>query len=467
MTCHGWKKYMGLFLAVLGLFGVNAEHGGDVKLENDKPLSMIQGEYQISAKTDMNHYRPTWASVWQVEHAKDINNGMFYVSVWPPKYCHAVYVCPFAAQDYNAVTNFKTEEEDICEKEYIKFYPHAKKLLLKSLNGEEVLKYWVKNRLEFEINEEYQSIVHAYSQKPETVAESVDEGLKDNRFTIDLKGKHLLILTNSRMCQVNKIGTTFGSIFQSGIQNDTTGMYPKWLQINGDFVQSDYLPSIKKTTNEKNIDLLAYLRAKTWSNKPLGNSKKSCQPVAGWKSAGRKKKEEGKFQYVSVNSYDVNVENSQNNNVSLRTFSLNIENCHWFRLWFTEKNGMADYNTTLNLGETIDFFIKEGFYITPESDMAIPLPGVTETNKFTFTVPHIDPKKGYVDMTYGELLETPIYHDQFILKTATEQSFKLHIIKAPHCEISLDSRSTTWTDSTVSQFYNFWGFDACKFSYFK
>ncbi|CAL2032519.1 unnamed protein product [Caenorhabditis brenneri] len=458
-------KVCGLLLTALSVGG--AENGGDLVIPTDQPLSMLHGEYNVDYK-DMYQYRPTWASIWKLDDKLDLLNGKFYISLWPPKYCHAVYVCPFKKQEFSANSNFKTDEE-ICENEYIKYYPHIKKLLLKS-NGQEVSKFWVKNRLQFDIDMSKKATLHTLTTEPENHGELLEASI-DKTFQLDLNGKDLLILTNSRMCQVNKPGVWFYPIFGLGVLADNSNVYPKWLESKGKYVNTDYLPPVKAIPGHtKQIDLLSYLKEKKWADGKIGNLQKACQPKAGWKASGRKKdlsSDQATFKDVSVNSFEVNLDMAQPDpDTSIRTFSFNVERCHWFRMWITETGTMANYND-MKLEETIDFFINEGFYISPESDNAIPLPGVTELTKFTFRVPHQQTQDQIIDMMYGELQGRPLYHDQFKLDAATKNRFNIHIIKSPACEINMDSRADIWKDVDQSGRINHWKFGVCKFSYFK
>lgn len=460
-------KVCGLLLTALSVGAQTPKNGGQLAVPTDEPLSMLHGEYYVDTNT-IYQYRPTWASIWKIDEKLDVQNGKFYISLWPPKYCHAVYICPFKRQQYNLASNFKTNEE-ICENEYIKYYPHIKKLLLKA-NGQESSKFWVKNRLQFDIDASQKATLHTLATEPENHGELMDAPI-DKTFGLDLNDKDLLIITNSRMCQVSKPGVWFYPIFGFGVQSDTSNVYPKWLEWKGEYVNTDYLPPVKAIPGQtKKIDLLSYLKEKKWADGKIGNLQRACQPTAGMKSNGRKKdlsSDRATFKEVSVNSYEVNLDMAQpDKDSSIRTFSFTVERCHWFRIWITETGTMANYNG-MKLEETIDFFINEGFYISPESDNAIPLPGVTELTKFTFKVPHLQTKDQLIDMMYGELQGHPIYHDQFKLDAATKNKFNIHIIKSPACEIAMDSRGELWNEDPQFVLINHWKFGVCKFSYFK
>ncbi|EFP07310.1 hypothetical protein CRE_26219 [Caenorhabditis remanei] len=456
-------KACGLFLAVAGAPAI-IPNGGDIEIPTDEPVSILHGEYQVQT-SNLENYRPTWASVWKINQ-HDLENGIFYVSTWPPKYCHAIYVCPITEQSYNQALNFKTTEEDMCEKEYAKFYPHAKKILLKKEGGAEESKFWMKNRLEFEIDKNRQSKLRVLDSEPESHSEFMEESKKGITFGFDLTGKELLILTNSRMCQINKIGGEFYPIFREGVKK-TPDNYPKWFDDgsawNSSLSPTDYLPPVKSRKTPKSIDLLAYLKDKTWTDKKIGNLVKSCEPVVGWRAGGRRKPTNAMFQKVSVGSYTVNFPNTQWSGKAFKRFTLNVEKCHWFRLWFSDK-GMEDYKSA-PLSEMVDFFLNEGFYISPESDEAHPLPGVNELTKFTFRVAGKD--STLVDMLYGETQGSPIYHDQFNIKDIQKNFFRLHVIKAPGCEISMDSRPLLWTDHSTSRSINMWNFGTCQFTHFE
>ncbi|ULU05004.1 hypothetical protein L5515_013760 [Caenorhabditis briggsae] len=453
-------KVFGLFLAVAGQ--QPAPNNGEILMPTDEPFNMLKGEYQLDVN-EMSNYRPTWASVWKITQ-NDVNNEIFYISTWPPKYCHGIYICPLIKQDYHDTNNFKTVEPEMCEKEYIKFYPHINKLHVKVAGGAEEEKYWMKNRLGFSIDNQFKAKLHVLESKPESHEQFMNATQKFIDF--DFKNKEFLILTNSRMCQVNKIGSQFYPFFRKGIQKNPD-QFPMWLNHGGQSnVATDYLPPVKSTSRGKKIDLLEYLKEQTWTSKKLGNLVKACEPVVGWRASGRKKPVNAQFKKVSVSSYAVNLPSATYKTDTVRRFTLNVEKCHWFRIWMTPKGEMTEYNTEMKLSETVDFFLNEGFYISPESDEAHPLPGVNELTKFTFTAALKD-DVDLVDMTYGEMQGSPIYHDQFKLSAVGKTAFNLHIIKAPGCEISLDSRPALWTDFDAARVNNALHFGTCKFSFFQ
>lgn len=112
------------------------------------------------------------------------------------------------------------------------------------------------------------------SKSPENHDEFTSAVDKGETVAMNLKDTDLLILTNryaihinfclgledffsSRMCQVNKIGSTYYPLFRKAVQKDTKGLFPKWLNDRRTQVATDYLPPVKEKDAKKSIDLLA------------------------------------------------------------------------------------------------------------------------------------------------------------------------------------------------------------------
>lgn len=139
----------------------------------------------------------------------------------------------------------------------------------------------------------------------------------------------------------------------------------------------------------------------------------------------------------------------------VKEFSLSTPSCHWFRIWVTDKTVEAkDYKTKLELKNTIDVFMNEGFYITPESDTAHPLPSVIELSSWKFRAQVDNAAKiklvGFVgqelltirwiqvEMSFGFSKGDYVHYGYFEMPAMHENAFRVHIIKAPGCELSLE-----------------------------
>lgn len=335
----------------------------------------------------------------------------------------------------------------------------------------EVKKYWARNRLEFIIDDQLISKVHVLSKSPENHDEFTSAVDKGETVAMNLKDTDLLILTNSRMCQVNKIGSTYYPLFRKAVQKDTKGLFPKWLNDRRTQVATDYLPPVKEKDAKKSIDLLAYLKTLDMKNGVLANREKTCESVGGLKSAGRGRKKDNPliqkalFKRVSVNTYPVHIPNDQHVSNAYKMFTLSTNKCHWFRLWITQLP-IDQYKTGMKLSETVDFFLNEGFYVSPQSDVAYPLPGVSELTKFKFTVSREPSNENYVDMVFGEMQGNPIYQDQFKLPVTESTSFNIHVIKAPGCDIEMDTRTLLWNDYNAAVPTNMWEIGKCTFNFF-
>lgn len=68
-------------------------------------------------------------------------------------------MCPVKKDNYYDAHNLAIAEST-CEERYVKYYPHADKLLIKESGQSEVKKYWARNRLEFIIDDQLISKVH-------------------------------------------------------------------------------------------------------------------------------------------------------------------------------------------------------------------------------------------------------------------------------------------------------------------
>ncbi|CAI2344028.1 unnamed protein product [Caenorhabditis sp. 36 PRJEB53466] len=437
--------------------------------DTNAPLTSIFGYFALDSQ-DFESYRPSWASVWKIDDTHDVNNGEFHIAFWPPKYCQAVYVCMPSKKDYNPSSHFETEK-GLCSDSYIKFYPHAKKFVLKagSAQTEDVEKFWMSNRLIFDLNEQFEAELHVLDAEPTNYKTWQSESDNKTRFKFNLKDKDLLVLTNSRMCQVNKIGSNFYPLFGLEITASTSGVFPEWLNDGEKYVRTDSLPSLQKTGLGKTVDLLDFVTKLKWSNGNVGKLTRTCDQKR-IQTSGRTEKPNSLFRKVSAQSYDVNVPNRNWNAKSERKFTLSVQKCHWFRLWATHPDTkIEEYKDKMKLGETLDVFLNEGFYLTPESNEAHPLPDVYELTKFTIKAQRDDTGDydDLVEMSYGEMQGRRIYREFFNIPWLKETHFKVHIIKAPGCELGIDGDTQTWSDYDTGRPNQMWDINSCEYSFFQ
>lgn len=155
---------------------------------------------------------------------------------------------------------------------------------------------------------------------------------KPNKIRTHASTKHLMILTNSRMCEVNMPGYPFHPVFDQEFAKSTKN-WPNWLiypgidtktkQFKPDLnVPTAYLPPLGGGT--KTNDLLQYIKELQYSDKNFGgNTAKKCSSFEKISVFGTRKPIFESSPHVSVVSYQ------------LDDFNANYPKGHQIKLQFT------------------------------------------------------------------------------------------------------------------------------------
>lgn len=271
--------------------------------------------------------------------------------------CHSsysrIYVCPVPKASYNAVTTFKTTA-GTCENEYIKYYPHIKKLLLSrsatckldvswsycrewQTRGREVVNeqptrirrggLW-KNRpegtgqyagqlleLAGSVREKYE--IHVQFQGKGSVGfneQVIDTDLALPRQLIpvecvkwaspDHSSIHSSVtqpkraLTRITRCGSTTVKTTFGQkpcLQLWKVTKERKSTYLPWVFLN-------------RLSRVTGLSWFQYIKELEWSSGKVGMLNKDCTQMGKSSEQGKKEDPNSLFRRISVQSYDVDID---------------------------------------------------------------------------------------------------------------------------------------------------------------
>ncbi|PIC14302.1 hypothetical protein B9Z55_027252 [Caenorhabditis nigoni] len=433
------------------------------------PLTDIHGSYSLRVTTH-DKGRPGIASVWPVSSAE----RQFAVYFWPPKYCHAIHLCAVNQKTYDGKNVF---DEFDCDSSYVKFYPHIRKILFKpDAATTETDAFYVEPALQFQRrdgDEKFQiRVLNEEPRNQESWKAILADPSKYQDLIWDLTGKELLILTNSRMCEVNKPGIgDFLPIFDhENSQPVADQKWPKWLPNDA---QNKAIPTYSMAStggSTKTTDLLDYLKTlKVQANK-LQNVDQHCSNYEKVGVFGARKPVYEHSPYISTASYDLFQPSMVVTSGYVQKLEFELSNCQWIRFWATEDSvTMADYATQMKPEHTLDIFIQEGFYLSPDSDEALPLPDAQLMNKIKLSIfSDGDPTKlddhELIEFAFGNVNDKYLFHQFFKSKEFGKKNFRLHMIRSPRCEsnIVLDD---VYRDNGHQKLPNIKGVRDCSYSY--
>ncbi|CAA21643.2 Lipoprotein [Caenorhabditis elegans] len=424
------------------------------------PLTELQGSYLLKSR-DQSQARPSWASVWSVTETER-NFGIYF---WPPNYCHAVYLCLVPAKLYDG-ENQHFDSFD-CDTNYIKYYPHISKLLYKPKDGAEESYFYVKSSLQFQKSDD-KHVLNVLEALPVGHYEWKQKKEEDfKKLEIDFEGKDLLILTNSRMCEVNKPGSRFHPIFdfetydKNGTIKDS---WPNWLFKNTQTIPTDSLPALGG--REKSIDLLEFLKKSTVAGNKLGNIVQKC---AMYDKIGITKLRKPAFERavsISALSYEIFEANTQANETT-REYEFTVSNCEWIRIWASDKT-MKEYATAMKVDETLDVFLSAGYYVPPDSDQALPLPDYHLIDKLKLTVMKDPAVAGdnheLIEFAFGSVNNAYLFRRHFKSKAFGVKNLNIHVIRSEKCEANIAVKPSFYAGYS-NEPYNYKQVRSCEFNY--
>ncbi|KAF1769882.1 hypothetical protein GCK72_001699 [Caenorhabditis remanei] len=416
------------------------------KLESynfEGPLTEMRGSYTLPQMMNYDKGRPGWASIWSVNVAEK-NFGVYF---WPPKYCHAIYLCAVTSKSYNAMNQF---DEFDCDNKFLKYYPHIQLIKFRKDNISEIVeKFYVESALQFQQTADNVYTLKALKANPRSYTEWIEMLKKPESFeNLDwnLEKNDLLILTNSRMCEVNKPGLNgFIPIFHhSNMPPEITKNWPQWLP-NQEKTDKFYPTVTLAATghSKKDVDLLDYLKGDNMihSQTTLGNANQHCSNYEKVSVFGARKPVYEHSPFVSTATYEVF---QPNLNVAGQRYTMELEfemnNCQWIRFWATDQHDMSEYKK-MKPEDTMDLFIQEGFYLPPDSNEPVPLPDVHLMSKIKFTIlkdaASVNDDHELIEFSFGNVNDNYLFHHFFRSKSFGKKTFKLHMIRSPRCESNI------------------------------
>uniref|UniRef100_A0A1I7UMI4 PKD domain-containing protein n=1 Tax=Caenorhabditis tropicalis TaxID=1561998 RepID=A0A1I7UMI4_9PELO len=420
-----------------------------VPVDNSAPISKIYGSYELQS-ANHKQSRPGWASVWEV----DKDEPDFGVYFWPPKYCHAIYVCLVDNKQPARFAEFD------CDNAYIKYYPHIRKIFFKKdAASAEQAAFYVDPSLQF------QNSGAAFVLKA-LVAEPVDHE--------DWILMKKIPLINIRMCEINLPGRTFSPIFDERQPDNNGGKntWPVWLNDGEKHVPTVNLPATGES--KKTIDLLAYLKdLEPAATTTLGTIQQYCPNYGKMGVQSDRKPVYEHSVHVSIASYDVYQPIMQPGNSWGLWLEFRMSNCQWIRFWATDKP-MSSYKTEMKVEDTLDIFLQEGFFIPPDSDIPIELPDIQMMDRMKLTIIRKpDGATGGADdhelmeFSFGGASDDYVFHQFFKSESFGKKTYTLHMIRSPKCEASIVPTETPFSDdpNAVNQMTNMKDVRSCAFFY--
>uniref|UniRef100_A0A8R1E3E1 Glycosyltransferase family 92 protein n=2 Tax=Caenorhabditis japonica TaxID=281687 RepID=A0A8R1E3E1_CAEJA len=414
-------------------------------------LSYLAGAYDVNEYTHET-YRPTWASMWPVSN-EDYEFALFF---WPPKHCHAIHICVIEGSSQQKMQEFN------CQDAYIKIYPHIGKLYFKASNvsTEEAL-FLQDYSLHFLQDKD------AYLFKVQSeFAETFNGWKKAKKVTKswNLKGKQLLILTNSRLCEVNKPGSKFVPIFDNKNTPEAKKLFPNWMTYKGDQVFTDAIASY--STGKRTVDLLSHLKNTKYTRMKLGSIAQRCNSYEKIGITGSLKPVFETTTHVSVASYEVG--QKMDSGAHVLEFEVSLTECQWIRIWVADMEDIQDYNKKFKPANTLDLFITEGFYVAPGSDQAEPLPDSRhmETLKLTFHPEPNSDQHPLVEMSLGNFNGEYLFRQYFYSAAFGARTTTFHVIKSPTCQAHVFGQNPFRYGDVVAKLPNYFQVASCKYGRF-
>lgn len=442
-----------------------------------EPVHEMHGSYLVVSR-DHNEGRPGWASIWPIGN-DEMNFGVFF---WPPKYCHAVYICPVKHKTYVGKERF---DEFSCDDMYVKFYPHIQKIhFKKDKAAAEQEAYNVEPNLQFKREGDKTSkrfSLNALNKNP--IDHDDWENMKKEKkdFTLlewDLTDKDLLILTNSRMCEVNKPGTKFAPIFDATLKEQeisgVTDKWPNWFMkkvLGTEHLPTASLPQVGNS--KKTVDLLAHLKTLTPAGNPqLGQITQVCTNFERVGVSGARKPVFEHSMHVSTATFNVQKPNMQPGAPWTFKFEFSISNCQWIRFWASDKP-MENYKTDMKIEDTLDVFFQDGFMIPPDTDTPIELPDLEVIDKIMFTIyRETDPAakqlqpddNELIEFAFGSANDVYLFRQFFISRAFGKANTNIHMIRSPRCESNLIIDGGVF-DQQQAEIINMKDVKLCSYSY--
>uniref|UniRef100_A0A8R1DTD0 Glycosyltransferase family 92 protein n=2 Tax=Caenorhabditis japonica TaxID=281687 RepID=A0A8R1DTD0_CAEJA len=466
-----------LFLLILVNF--STQNVGLINMDPKKPMDILHGEYKLpDSPLPLDKYHPTWATVWPLDD-EDFQRFEMKLALWPPKYCHAVFLCPVPKVDYTK-ENFKTQK-DMCENKYIKYYPQTKQLVFKADAGSaEVSKYWLNDKLRAFFNKTASGEVFAKFQYSNILADNFNDWMKEididseSLFPINITNSDLLILTNSRMCRVVKVRGAFYPFFKDAIEKDTSKEFPSWIFDGAKYVNSDALfpTAYSETSKTFRHDLLQPLKDKQWHRDGnVGQYTRNCNErtpsIVGMMA-------EGQAPFMTEGVYSVGIHNPPAAVTAHETSEIYLEVgvCHWFRIWITSRDNQMDKYKDSPPTEYITVFLNEGFFVGPNSDIAHPLPDPFDLTIFRLRgFLKMPPETGYWDgktleMAMGSNTEPFVFREYIRMDRIKENSFNMHVITAPGCSMKIGPSLRSNSVPKGVRPINRWKIENCQYTFY-
>ncbi|CAI2347957.1 unnamed protein product [Caenorhabditis sp. 36 PRJEB53466] len=428
----------------------------DVKWEFYDPIDSIQGTYRL-VRTRIAENPPSLATLWE-------SSKTFHVVAWPPKYCHAIHLC-FIDKAKKGIGMFHVEQK-MCDEQFVKFYPHTGRIDIKRQAGAQAeTKYNQMTSVRF-IKQELENfdipVTDKFYEK-----ESDWSARKEETVTLDLEGKIMLMLTNSRFC--------FAHVANGNPSMQYTALLDPDMYFNQTALPtfatsydkakghtSIFAPPIDLTT-KKSIDLLPVLQ----NPKFVTNSRIPQDVCSSFvsKSVNPLRTSIGT---ISIDSW---LGGTQNANAVNRNenFLIKIGKCSWLRIWLTAAGQDAKAYGKMKLAETIDIFFDQQFMVPPDSDEARPLYGdSTQIGMLSLRRHKLESKSAgapdVVELAYGRDNGPDFpFIEYFHMPSYMESSFQVNLMKAPSCEATLlpGNQDFRFSSATLPQ-TNIMQFTSCK-----
>lgn len=446
-----------------------------------EPVRDVYGSFPVKGETH-DTGRPGWMSIWKIQ----LGETQFGIYFWPPKYCHAVYICPVKEKKYDGI-NIHFDEFD-CDSMYLKFYPHIRQVFFKpDEKAEESSAFYVEPALQFQ-KEGDEFMLKALKKEPAD-HKNWEEMMKNGTYFVELKwnlkDKDLLILTNSRMCEVNKPNSeTFFPIMDSQQETDVSKRpdWPKWLMETdpAKAATEQYIPTVNMAStggSEKTVDLLEYLkRMKPAADNKLGKIPQRCSSYDKGGVAQQRRPVYEHSIYPSVASYSTFVPSISTVGLHyILRLSFTLSNCNWVRFWATNEPDLKNYVDKMELKDTLDLFLQEGFYLPPDSDIPVELPDVQLMDRIQLTIMRKkeeksqapDPKADdheLIEFAFGTADENLLFRQFFKGPSFGRKSTNIHVIRSPECQANLQVK-TGYFDGNAAEPYNLKDVTSCQYSY--
>ncbi|CAI5451593.1 unnamed protein product [Caenorhabditis angaria] len=410
---------MNILLIILSIAPSIVSAANEIKLEPN--VFRVTGTYQ---PVNIEYGFPSLASFSYINEQMDNEFSHINFEFVPIEYCQFVRICIAKAISYTKKLKHKITE-DQCE-DYITYIPTTGAIKIKydkinvegytsslnmtgTTNGRRVF-YW-KNIF--------------YNEN----------SFRDNKFMhqdLDFKNKMFLVFTNSRQCHpIIMIDGTISNMEIYGTKSISDSLPSEFEYLQIGKTNPTLYTATDVTGVERSVDYFPVLKSLTEAKDGIGQLKFKCKMAGG----GITKNIISKTSVIEV----VKKVNTNANNANEAKVLIELEDCHWMRIWFSKDSATwSDYATTFLPKHSIDFLLSEGLVFLPDRENAVRIP--MSVNDISHLTLKYHPKNQIIEILFGHSndFQYPITFKSDIMKEGT---FKIFMIRSPKCDAVFGSNS--------------------------